>query len=90
MASNLTNIMTAHVATWVTKVLEQLDRERQDLVTATVGDPEADLRVVVELKRGHIVLEATRGAQKYQLYAEEVEPLRPRTGFGEPESQGGH
>jgi hypothetical protein len=90
MASNLTNIVTANIAMWVTKVLDQLDPQGQDLVTATVEDPEADLRVVVEFKRGRIALEATRGTQKFELYAEEVEPLRPRTGFGEPESQGGH
>jgi hypothetical protein len=90
MEDNLTNIMTAHVATWVTKAFEHLTAEQLKVVEATYADPEGDLRVVFRLKEGAIILEATKGDRRHELYRADVEPLRPRTGYGEPESAGGH
>jgi hypothetical protein len=90
MADKLTNIVTANIATWTTKALAKLEGEQLKAAEAVLTDPEAQLRVVSELTRGRIVLEAVKGTQKCELYSDEVAPLRPRTGFAEPESEGGH
>jgi hypothetical protein len=89
LSDKLTDIMTANVATWVTKATATLDEEKLKVVSEVVyGDPDGDLRVVFRLKEGAVVLEGVnnRTNQRFELYREDVAPLRPRTGFGEPDS----
>jgi hypothetical protein len=91
MDDNLTNAVTAGVAAWTSKVLATLDGEKAEIVNRVIyNDPDADLRVVFKLKAGVVLLEAEKGDRKFGLYAADVEPMRPRTGFAEPESKGMH
>jgi hypothetical protein len=91
--AKLTDIMTANVATWVTQALSSLDADKLNVVDAVVyGDPDVDLRVVFRLKEGAVVLEGINNStnQRFELYREDVAPLRFRTGMGEPASKERH
>jgi hypothetical protein len=93
MADKLMNIMAANVATWVTHALTALDADKLHVVDAVVnGGLDGDLRVVFRLKEGAVVLEGFNNStnQRFELYREDVAPLRFRIGMGEPASKERH
>jgi hypothetical protein len=92
MADKLTNIMAANVATWVTQALTALDADKLHVVDAVVNGGDGELRVVFRLKEGAVVLEGINNSrnQRFELYREDVAPLRFRTGMGEPASKERH
>jgi hypothetical protein len=91
MDRKLTDDLTAAVSAWATLALAQLDAERLKIVETVYADPNADLRVVVRLKQGSLILDATverpgEPGKRMELFREDVHPLRPQTGFATPDN----
>ena len=90
--NQITEALTISIADWVSMAVQQLDQERKDLFNRCVATEGADIRVVVCLREGAILLEATNVAAgtRLELFREDVEPLRPADYFGDQESGGRH
>lgn len=90
--NQVTEALTISIADWVSMVVQQLDQERMDLFNRCVATEGADIRVVVWLREGAILLEATNVAAgtRFELFREDVEPLRPADYFGHQDSGGSH
>ena len=88
----ITAAFTAALSKWVTAAALHLDQERMELLGVSLEANDMDLRVVVRLREGAILLEATseRGGKRAELYRQDIEPVRPATPFAAPESKGGH
>jgi hypothetical protein len=76
---NPTDELAAAAAAWVTEVGHRLDAQHGELMNACVNAAETDLRIVIRLKEGLILLEGTNieAGQCVEIYREQVEPLRP-------------
>ena len=78
-----TDVLTRAVGAWVTEVATKLDAGRLGVLRACLEAPDADVRLVVELREGALILEATTtNGKRLELYREEVHPLRPTDNFG--------
>ena len=87
-----TAALCAAIAAWVTRAAHQIPQEKLDILQTAVNAENADLYVVVRLREGAIVLDAVnreRGLRN-ELFRQEVEPLRPFTGFADQQSRGQH
>ena len=88
----ITAVFTAALSKWVAAVALHLDQERMELLGVCLKADDMDVGVVVRLREGAILLEATseRGSKRAELYRQDIEPFRPATPFAAPESKGGH
>jgi len=90
--TNATDALIAAISAWVSNVALRLDQERLDVFNRCLATDGADIRVVVGLREGAILLEATNVAagKRFELFREDVEPLRPANYFGHQDSRGKH
>jgi hypothetical protein len=90
MTSQLTNNLTAAVAAWFSMAAKQLDTERWNLMDTCLASPDADLFVVIRFREGALTLEASheKAGKRFELFREDIEPLRPTDYFGY-QSEGG-
>ena len=88
----ITAVFTAALSKWVAAAALHLDQERMELLGVCLKADDMDVGVVVRLREGAILLEATseRGSKRAELYRQDIEPFRPATPFAAPESKGGH
>jgi hypothetical protein len=88
MNQQITDNLTEAVAAWVNYVLRQLDEDRLHVLRACMATDRMDLRVVVRLREGAILLEGINEAaqQRVELFREDLAPLRPQTGFATPDT----
>ena len=77
--NQVTEALTIAMADWVSMAVQQLDQERMDVFNRCVATEGADIRVVVCLREGAVLLEATNmvAGTRFELFREDVEPLRP-------------
>ena len=88
----ITAAFTAALSKWVTAAALHLDQERMELLGLSLEADDMDVRVVVRLREGAVLLDATseRGGKRAELYRQDIAPLRPATPFAAPESKDGH
>jgi hypothetical protein len=80
----LTDTLTVAVSNWLTGVLARpFDEERRRAIELCLTAPGTDLQVVIRLREGALVDEGTGEGKRIEIYREDVEPLRPITGFAE-------
>jgi hypothetical protein len=86
MVDSTDNLTTA-VAAWLTATLPSLGPDQMRAWEAMLAG-RCDVRVVVRLREGTIVIDAVDDAQgRYtEIYREHVHPLRPDSGFAMPET----
>ena len=76
--------MTVAVSNWPTGVLARpFDEERRRAIEFCFAANGADIQLVVRLREGAVVVKGTAEGGRIEIYREEVEPLRPITGFAE-------
>ena len=68
--------------------------EKLDVLYACFARDQSDVRVVISLREGSIILEGVNNANLepgqlrcIELYREEVGPFRPQSGFGQPDTR---
>ena len=82
-----TDALTAAISGWVTEAAAKLDADNMGVLTGILGGFGAlDIRVVVSLRAGTVVLEAANEAasRRLELYREDVEPFRLAAGEARP------
>jgi hypothetical protein len=92
---NPTDDLTSAASAWLTAVLPRLGADQLKACEEALGG-RCDLRVVVRLRKGTVCLDAIVDAivdavgdarDRYiELYREDVAPLRPDDGFGQPDT----
>jgi len=85
--------LTAAISAWINMAVLQLDEMRLNVMYACLEREGADVRVVVRLREGAIILEGTNEAdgRRVELFREDVAPLRPDDGgFALPDSSERH
>jgi hypothetical protein len=75
---NPTDTLIAALGPWLGAAAQQLDQERFETLRACLQADSADVRVVIRLREGAILLEATNNGQRLELYREDVTPHRPQ------------
>ena len=75
---NPTDTLIAALGPWLGAAAQQLDQERFETLRACLQADGADVRVVIRLREGAILLEATNNGQRLELYREDVAPHRPQ------------
>jgi hypothetical protein len=87
MDPKITDALTVAAANWVTMAALQLRGERLDVFGQCFGTDGTDIRVEVLMRQGTLFLAAVNFADntRYELYRQEVEPLRPAMPFVTPE-----
>jgi hypothetical protein len=91
ISQEITDNLTSAITAWVTVATLELNLERMQLLGACLKAHDADVRVEVALREGSIILAAINAAGKRtELFRHDVEPLRPQSPFGGPESSGRH
>jgi hypothetical protein len=90
--NDTTNDLTRTVSAWLTAVALQLDSDRLKTLRACLDADQADVYVVARLREGAVVLEGiNRANDTYtELWREDVEPLRPDSGFAMPDTSRQH
>jgi hypothetical protein len=86
----VTDALIIAITDWVTMAMAQplTEEKRRELERCTVADG-ADVRVVMALREGALVLEGTaKGKWQVELYREDVPPLRPADYFGHQDDEG--
>jgi len=86
ISQEIANAFTAAVSKWVTSATLELDLERMQLLGVCLKADDADVHVEVSLREGSIILAAISKGKRTELFRQDVEPLRPHTPYGEPES----
>jgi hypothetical protein len=71
-----TDHLTTVVSDWVTQALRYLEPEKLQVVQNCLGTDNCEIRVVVRLKEGAVLLEATKADERLELYRQDVEGLR--------------
>ena len=77
-APTATDVLTEAVAAWMTETATKLDGEKLKALQTCLNTPRADVRVMVVLREGLLILEVTDGKRIEELYREKVLALRPR------------
>jgi hypothetical protein len=92
MDQKMTEDLTQALGRWVTQAASELEPDALNALQQCIEIADADVRIVVNLREGAIELQGVaKSAGKYTtLYRQQVDPLRPPTGFAEPQSKGGH
>ena len=86
----VTDALTIAITDWVTMAMAKplTEEKRSALELCMVADG-ADVRVVMALREGALVLEGTaKGKWQVELYREDVPPLRPADYFGHQDGEG--
>jgi len=69
---NPTDTLIAALGPWLIVAARQLDRERFEALRSCLRADDADVCVVIRLRQGAILLEATNNGQRLELYREDV------------------
>jgi len=69
---NPTHTLIGALGPWLIVAARQLDQERFEALRACLRADGADVRVVIRLREGAILLEATNNGQRLELYREDV------------------
>jgi hypothetical protein len=83
---NPTDTLVAALGPWLSAAALQLDQERLEALRACLQSDDADVRIVIRLKEGAIVLDATNNGQRLELYREDVAQLRLSDAFRHQEA----
>lgn len=78
-----TENLIAALGPWLDGARLHMDEEHLETYRACLQADGADVQIVIRLRQGAIVLDATNNDQRLELYREEVQP---RDAFGRPEA----
>jgi hypothetical protein len=79
----VTDALTITIADWVTMAMAKtLDEKKRKALELCVTAEGADIRVVMRLREGALILEGSKNGKRFEFYREDVEPLRPADYFG--------
>ncbi|WP_407179585.1 hypothetical protein [Bradyrhizobium sp. STM 3562] len=71
------------IGPWLDGARLHMDQQRLETYRACLQADGGDVQIVIRLKEGAIVLDATNNGQLLELYREDVQP---RDSFGRPEA----